>query len=75
MDELEELEDEFPGRRLKTKGKRKKPYTIEIYWNTPFFSSYGWHIWARYETLKQRDQAFKILSKRDHPWAQYRKGN
>ncbi len=67
------LEDEFPGRRLATKGKRKKPWTIESKFTGWFLDS--WNVWHRYETEARRDKALAQFKKQARAYIEYRAGN
>ena len=72
------LGDEFPGRRLATKGKRKKPWTIEcefIYSGGLTLLDRGWEVWHRYETEARRDKALLQFKKQGRTYIKYRAGN
>lgn len=73
-------EDEtHSGRRMKTRGKRRKPYVIE--WRfvsdrkNSVFAQMGmdkWHIYNRYETESRRNQAYAVLVKKAKTgWGSY----
>ncbi len=66
--------DEFPqgARRIKARGKRRKPWGIE--WRIERHVSnslaenlglYGWSVYNRYTTKARRDQAYAALVKKD----------
>lgn len=72
----------FEGRRLKPRGKRRKPFAIEHRLVLhPEHPRYGydswwrdmekWRTWSKYETEARRDQAIENLSKKEMP-GQYR---
>lgn len=56
-------ESDIPKYRKRTK-KVKKRYGVQGRWIAPFFDKMGlWHLWGKYETEKQRDQALEGFEK------------
>jgi hypothetical protein len=74
--------DESVGtRRLKPRGKQRKPFTIEYRTRRKispnlarFLHLMEWQTHSRYLTPSRRDMAFAALVKKDDRWFEYRKG-
>jgi len=77
--------DASRGKRVKPRGKQRKPFVIEYMIQSPrksVLNSFGfgkWGVWARYRTAAARDQAYAALVKKEanspHWWStwKYRK--
>lgn len=68
-------------RRLKPRGKRRKPYKIEVRYvaDTGYKPirvlkwMFEWRVWGAYETQEQRDQAFNTLVEKSKRESLYRR--
>ncbi len=76
MHDKNAYEDEtHSGRRMKPRGKRRKPYTIE--WRAVskpgiqiWSSLTEWTVYNRYETESRRNQAYAVLVRKEANIAQ-----
>ena len=64
-----ESDEPVGSKRLKPRGKRRKPFAIE--WrNTRWKWFRDWSVYSRYTTAARRDQAYAVLVKKEgsHGW-------